>query len=163
MKASDRYNKNYPVSWEQLHRDCRALSWKLLDKQKDWSRIITVARGGLVPAAIIARELNIHLVDTICISSYTIKEQGATNILKRPDLVGVNETWLIIDDLVDTGKTAKIVRDMFLGAHFATVYAKPEGRPLVDTFITEVSQDTWVLFPWDTETSAAFIPPIVDM
>ncbi len=117
----------------------------------------------MVPAAIIARELNIHLVDTICISSYTIKEQGATNILKRPDLVGVNETWLIIDDLVDTGKTAKIVRDMFLGAHFATVYAKPEGRPLVDTFITEVSQDTWVLFPWDTETSAAFIPPIVDM
>ena len=67
MKTSDRYNKNYPVSWEQLHRDCRALSWKLLDKRKDWSRIITVARGGLVPAAIIARELNIHLVDTICI------------------------------------------------------------------------------------------------
>lgn len=163
MKASDRYNKNYPVSWEQLHSDCRALSWKLLDKRKDWSRIITVARGGLVPAAIIARELNIHLVDTICISSYTIKDQGAANILKRPDLVGVDETWLIIDDLVDTGKTAKIVRDMFLGGHFATVYAKPEGRPLVDTFITEVSQDTWVLFPWDTETSAAFIPPIVDM
>jgi xanthine phosphoribosyltransferase len=124
---------------------------------------VPVARGGLVPAAIIARELNIHLVDTICISSYTMKEQGATNILKRPDLAGVDETWLLIDDLVDTGKTAKIVRDMFIGAHFATVYAKPEGRPLVDTFVTEVSQDTWVLFPWDTETSAAFIPPIADM
>lgn len=102
-------------------------------------------------------------MDTICISSYTIKEQGAANILKRPDLTGVDETWLLIDDLVDTGKTARIVREMFLGAHFATVYAKPEGRPLVDTFITEVSQDTWVLFPWDTETSAAFIPPIIDM
>ncbi len=86
----------------------------MLDKRKDWSRIITVARGGLVPAAIIARELNIHLVDTICISSYAIKEQGAANILKRPDLVGVNETWLIIDDLVDTGKTAKIMRTCFL-------------------------------------------------
>ena len=161
MKTSDRYHKNYPVSWEQLQRDCRALAWKLLDKRKDWSRIVTVARGGLVPAAIIARELNIHLVDTICISSYTMKEQGATNILKRPDLAGVDETWLLIDDLVDTGKTAKIVRDMFIGAHFATVYAKPEGRPLVDTFVTEVSQDTWVLFPWDTEVQ--YTKPIIDL
>lgn len=163
MKTSERYSKNYHVPWEQLHRDCRALAWKLLDKRKNWSRIISVARGGLVPAAIIARELNIHLVDTVCVSSYTIREQGVTNILKRPDLAGVDETWLIIDDLVDTGKTARIVREMFSKAHFATVYAKPAGRPLVDTFITEVSQDTWVLFPWDTETAAPFIPPIIDM
>ena len=161
--TSARYNKNYPVSWEQLQRDCRALAWKLLDIRKDWSRLVTVARGGLVPAAIIARELDIHLVDTICISSYTIREQGTTNILKRPDLAGLDKTWLLVADLVDTGKTAKIVRDMFVGAHFATVYAKPEGRPLVDTFVTEVSQDTWVLFPWDTAPSAAFIPPIIDM
>jgi xanthine phosphoribosyltransferase len=31
-------------------------------------------------------------------------------------------------------------------AHYATVYAKPEGRALVDTFVTGVSQDTWVFF-----------------
>ncbi|MCY4290171.1 MAG: xanthine phosphoribosyltransferase, partial [Roseovarius sp.] len=34
-------------------------------------------------------------------------------------------------------------------AHVATVYAKPMGRNQVDTFITEVSQDTWIYFPWD--------------
>ena len=73
------------------------------------------------------------------------------------------DSWLIIDDLVDTGKTAQIVRDMFVGAHFATVYAKPEGRPMVDTFVTEVSQDTWVLFPWDTASATSFIPPIINM
>ena len=43
-------------------------------------------------------------------------------------------------------------------AHFATVYAKPLGRPLVDTFVTEVSQDTWIYFPWDMGLS--FVPPI---
>lgn len=163
MSDPSRYNKNYPVSWEQLQRDCRALAWKLLDKRKKWNRLITVARGGLVPAAIIARELDIHLVDTICISSYTMKTQGAASILKRPDLAGVDETSLIIDDLVDTGKTARIVRDMFPAAHFATVYAKPEGCPMVDTFVTEVSQDTWVLFPWDAAPATSFVPPIVDM
>lgn len=163
MGTSERYNKNYQVTWEQIQLDCRALAWKLLDIRKDWGRIIAVARGGLVPAAIIARELDIHHVDTVCVSSYTIREQGGMSVLKRPDLVGADETWLIIDDLVDTGKTAKIVRDMFSVSHFASVFAKPEGRPMVDTFITEVSQDTWVLFPWDTTSGAVFVPPIIDM
>ena len=66
--------------------------------------------------------------------------------------------WLIIDDLVDTGHTARTVREMLPKAHFATVYAKPAGRPLVDTFITEVSQDTWILFPWDIEPQ--YSPPL---
>jgi xanthine phosphoribosyltransferase len=71
---------------------------------------------------------------------------------------GDGKGLLIIDDLVDTGKTARIVRDMLPKAHFATVYAKPMGRPLVDTFITEVSQDTWIFFPWDLGLS--FQPPM---
>ena len=71
---------------------------------------------------------------------------------------GEGKGVLIVDDLVDTGKTARVVRDILPAAHFATVYAKPMGRPLVDTFITEVSQDTWIYFPWDT--GLAFVPPI---
>jgi xanthine phosphoribosyltransferase len=53
-----------------------------------------------------------------------------------------------------------MVREMMPDAHFATVYAKPKGRPLVDTYITEVSQDTWIFFPWDTALS--FAPPLRD-
>lgn len=158
MAVSDRYNRHYPVSWDQLHRDSRALAWRLLDSGKKWDRIIAVVRGGLVPAAVIARELDIHLVDTVCISSYTIREQGQVSVLK--DLKGNGEGCLIIDDLVDTGKTARVVREMLPEAHFATVYAKPDGRPLVDTFVTEVSQDTWILFPWDSEHQ--FVRPLVE-
>jgi hypothetical protein len=46
----------------------------------------------------------------------------------------------------DPGATVKLVRAVLPKAHIATVYAKPLGRPLVDTFITEVSRDTWNLF-----------------
>ncbi len=157
-KTTSRYAKTYPISWEQLHRDAKALAWRLLEL-KSWAGIIAITRGGLVPAAIIARELDIHLVDTICISSYTWKNQGKINIIKpiKPD----GKDWLLIDDLVDTGKTAKAVRKMVPDAHFATVYAKPEGRPVVDTFITEVSQDTWILFPWDSESQ--FVQPIAGL
>lgn len=150
------YIKNYPISWDQLHRDSRALAWKLLDRADKFDKIIAIARGGLVPAAVIARELGIHYLDTVCITSYSDKDQGSTSVLK-----GINEDGkdcLIIDDLVDTGNTAQVVRKMLPKAHFATVYAKPAGKPLVDTYITEVSQDTWILFPWDSESQ--FIEPI---
>jgi xanthine phosphoribosyltransferase len=154
----DNYQKTYPISWGQLHRDSKALAWRLLD-QRTWKGIVAITRGGLVPAAIIARELDIHLVDTVCISSYQWKDQGEIQILKSVD--GDGEGWLLVDDLVDTGKTATIAREMLPKAHFATVYAKPAGRPVVDTFITEVSQDTWILFPWDSESQ--FIKPIAGM
>jgi adenine/guanine phosphoribosyltransferase-like PRPP-binding protein len=110
-----------------------------------------------VPAAIVARELDIRLVDTLCISSYDDRTKGGVQVLKS--IPGDGEGLLIIDDLVDTGHTARVVREMLPKAHFATVYAKPAGRPVVDTFVTEVSQDTWILFPWDIEPQ--FVPPIV--
>jgi adenine/guanine phosphoribosyltransferase-like PRPP-binding protein len=154
----ERYKKTFPISWEQLHRDSKALAWRLLD-MKAWKGIVAITRGGLVPASIIARELEIRLVDTVCISSYDERNLGESKVLKAVDID--SNDWLLVDDLVDTGQTARIVREMLPDAHFATVYAKPEGRPLVDTFITEVSQDTWILFPWDSESQ--FVQPIVDI
>lgn len=148
MPESTSSTKNFPVSWEELHRHAKALSWRLAEIQK-WTGIVAIARGGLVPAAIVARELDIRLVDTLCVASYDHQEQGEARILKP--LEGDGDGWLIIDDLVDTGKTARIARKMLPRAHLATIYAKPEGRPLVDSFITEVSQDTWIFFPWDIE------------
>ena len=150
------YKKTYPISWEQLHRDSKALAWRLLGMDY-FKGIIAITRGGLVPAAIIAREMDIHLVDTICISSYDWKDKkGEAEVLKG--VQGDGAGWLLIDDLVDTGRTAKIVKQMVPKAHFATVYAKPAGRGEVDTYITEVSQDTWILFPWDAESQ--FAPPL---
>jgi len=153
------YAKIYPVSWDQFHRDTKALAWRLA-KHAPFAGIVAITRGGLVPAAIVARELDVRLIDTICTSSYRRGGEGpmqtsrsAPEVLKRVDRPEAN--WLLIDDLVDTGGTANIARGMLPNAHFATVYAKPEGRPLVDTFVTEVSQDTWILFPWDSELQPA--------
>jgi xanthine phosphoribosyltransferase len=129
-----------------LHRHARALAWRLLDLGP-FHGIVAVTRGGLVPAAIVARELDIRLVDTVCIASYDDRAQGALQVLKG--VSGDGAGWLIVDDLVDSGATARAVRTMLPKAHFATIYAKPAGRRLVDTFVTEVSQDTWILFPWD--------------
>lgn len=157
--------KAFPVSWDQFHRDARALAWRLAGAGP-FQSVVCITRGGLVPAAIVSRELEIRLIETICIASYRdYKNQGEAEVLKgvAPDVArngGEGGSGiLIVDDLVDTGRTATIVRKMLPKAHFATIYAKPMGRPLIDTFVTEVSQDTWIYFPWDMGYS--FQPPIV--
>ncbi|QKV17698.1 xanthine phosphoribosyltransferase [Oricola thermophila] len=145
--------KAFPVSWDQFHRDARALAWRIAGVGNGWKAIVCITRGGLVPAAIISRELGIRVVETVCVASYhDYTTQGDIQVLKEVDsalLADDGEGILIVDDLTDTGKTAGLVRAMLPKAHFATVYAKPKGRPLVDTFVTEVSQDTWIYFPWD--------------
>jgi len=155
--------KHFPVSWDAFHRDARALAWRL-SGAGPFEAVVAVTRGGLVPAAIVARELGIRVIETVSVSSYSHTSQAEAKVLKtvaeaiRSLGGGEGRGVLIIDDLVDTGQTAKLVREILPKAHFAAVYAKPMGRPLVDTFITEVSQDTWIFFPWDT--GLAFQPPI---
>jgi xanthine phosphoribosyltransferase len=157
----EKWQKSFPVSWDQFHRDARALAWRLA-AAGPFTAVVAVTRGGLVPAAIVARELGIRVIETVCVASYDYDKQGEIALLKRvaKDIAEpqAGAGVLIVDDLVDTGATAKLVREMMPKAHFATVYAKPAGRPLVDTFITEVSQDTWIYLPWDM--GLQFTPPI---
>jgi len=148
------HEKGFHISWDQIHRDSRALAWRLEKMAPDggeWKAVVAITRGGMAPAMIIARELDIRTVDTISIKSYDHQAQSEAKVLKAPDaeIIGDGEGILIIDDLVDTGKTLEVVKSRYPKAHIATVYAKPLGRPMVNTFITEVSQDTWIFFPWD--------------
>jgi len=156
--------KSFPVSWEELHRNAKALAWRL-HEMGPWRGIIAITRGGLVPAAVIARELDIRIIETVAVVGYRSDDgnPGRTaeaTVLKNAANVGDGEGWLVIDELVDTGRTMEILRRMLPKAHFATVYAKPMGKPLVDTFVTEVSQDTWIYFPWDIELQ--FTQPIAN-
>ncbi len=163
-ESDDRTPKrSFPVSWEELHRTGRALAWRLLDFGP-FEGLIGITRGGLVPAAIVARELDVRMIDTIGVSSYEGFDgpRGSElTVVKPPSLATDGAGWLIVDDLVDTGETAKVVRAMLPKAHFATIYAKPAGKPLVDTFVTEVSQDTWIYFPWDLEPRP--VDPIIGL
>ena len=148
------HEKGFHVSWDQIHRDARALAWRLDGQGPDngaWRAVVAITRGGMAPAMIVARELDIRVVDTISVKSYNHQEQTEASVIKAPqgEIMGDGTGILVVDDLVDTGKTLELVRRLYPKAHFATVYAKPKGKPMVDTYITEVSQDTWIFFPWD--------------
>ncbi|MGJ4953007.1 xanthine phosphoribosyltransferase [Bradyrhizobium sp. HKCCYLS20291] len=151
------------MSWDQLHRDCRALASRL-QRAGPFYAIVTTSNGGLVVAAIVARELNIQTIETLCMSS-----QGESGPEEEPKILkkvadevaaiagGAGQGVLIIDD-VATNSTVEVVRSMLPKAHVAAVYTRPISRSLVDTFITEVSTHSSIYLPW--ETAVAFQPPI---
>lgn len=122
--------------------------------------IVAVTRGGLIPAAIVARELECRLVESISVVSYA-EEAGTAappHVIKPATAAGDGAGFLIVDDLVDSGETARAVRAALPRALFACLYAKPAGKPVADLFVAEVGQDTWILFPWDT--APLFVPPL---
>ena len=96
------YEDDIVISWPELHRDARYLS-EVLHSIKPWKGIIAVTRGGLVPAALIARELDIRLIDTVCVVSYSASGgaaeqiQGSLQILKG--VSGDGDGFLLVDDL----------------------------------------------------------------
>ena len=158
------YEDEIIISWVELHRDARHLS-EMLHSKGNWKGIIAITRGGLVPAALVARELDIRLVDTICVTSYLSSETGKeaqtrSEVKVLKGVVGDGDGYLLIDDLVDSGKTAQHVRQLLPKAYFATLYAKPAGRPIVDTCVKEFKQNKWIYFPWDIEYK--FATPIKD-
>ncbi|MFC1236019.1 xanthine phosphoribosyltransferase [Vibrio sp. DW001] len=148
-------SNKFIITWDNMHMYCRQLAEKQMPAEQ-WKGILGVSRGGLVPAAILARELGIRYVDTICISSYDHDHQRDMTVVKAPE--GDGEGYLIVDDLVDSGDTARKIREMYPKAKFVTVSAKPAGAHLVDEYIVDIAQDTWIEQPWDMEI--AYVDPI---
>ncbi|WP_343128771.1 xanthine phosphoribosyltransferase [Buchnera aphidicola (Kurisakia onigurumii)] len=142
--------KKYIITWDMLQIYSVKLAKQLIHVKK-WKFIIAISRGGLVPAAILARELEIRFVDTICISSYDHDCRKKMKILKKSKDYGNNT--LIVDDLIDTGHTAKIIKSLYPKSFFVTIFAKPKGKLLVDKYIIDVSQDIWIEQPWDMKIS----------
>jgi xanthine phosphoribosyltransferase len=150
--------KKFLVSWDQIHRDGKALAG-LLHNRQEWKGVVAVTRGGLIPAGIITRELDIRLVETFCVASYSDdNEQGRADILKDLEHLGDGAGWIVVDDLVDSGGTFKLIRESLSAAHFACIYGKPDGLPYTDTHVIQVPQDTWVYFPWDMEVQ--YVEPL---
>lgn len=138
-------------SWLEYHNDMRQLAQKLLDlgqaDGRQWKGILCITRGGLLPTAILAREMNIRHVETVCVSSYHGEESKDLQFIKQPELPDDGQDWLVIDDLSDTGKTFRALRGLYPKALFACVYAKTYGVDAVDVYVKDVPHDHWIVFP----------------
>jgi xanthine phosphoribosyltransferase len=107
-----------------LHRDAKALARRLAGDRAARGTV-ALPRGGLVPAAIMAGEPALRIIDTIRVGSCEDRAQGEVEVLKG--VAGDGEGPLMVHGLVVTGGTARVVRDILPKARFATICARPAG------------------------------------
>ena len=151
-------SEKYVVTWDMFQMHARKLSEHLLPASQ-WKGIIAVSRGGLFPAAVLARELGLRHIETVCIASYhDHNNQGELQVLHAAQVPNGGEGFIVVDDLVDTGNTARAIRQMYPNAKFVTVFAKPAGAELVDDYVIDIPQNTWIEQPWDL--GLTFVPPL---
>ena len=151
-------SEKYVVTWDMFQMHARKLSERLLPASQ-WKGIIAVSRGGLFPAAVLARELGLRHIETVCIASYhDHNNQGELQVLHAAQVPNGGEGFIVVDDLVDTGNTARAIRQMYPNAKFVTVFAKPAGAELVDDYVIVIPQNTWIEQPWDL--GLTFVPPL---
>ena len=151
-------SEKYVVTWDMFQMHARKLSERLLPASQ-WKGIIAVSRGGLFPAAVLARELGLRHIETVCIASYhDHNNQGELQVLHAAQVPEGGEGFIVVDDLVDTGNTARAIRQMYPNAKFVTVFAKPAGAELVDDYVIDIPQNTWIEQPWDL--GLTFVPPL---
>lgn len=135
------------LTWDDVESHTKALS-ELLKSKGSWNKLVCITRGGLMPAALLSRYLDIKYVDTICLSSYDATDkQGQLEVIKY--LRSNDSDILVIDDLVDTGKSFIKAKEFLPNAHLACIYAKPNGKSFIDTYKTDIPQTTWIVFPWE--------------
>ncbi|MBO5442932.1 MAG: xanthine phosphoribosyltransferase [Alphaproteobacteria bacterium] len=140
--------KKLYIKWDEFHNHAKELCEKI-KQSGEYNKIVAISRGGLIPAGILAYELDIRNSQAINISSYDEDKQRADEDIEIFGNVGeVDEKTLIVDDLSDTGKTFRILRKIYPQAKYVAVYAKEKGRSVVDIYARSMP-DEWIVFPWD--------------
>lgn len=135
--------ENYFISWDEVNRDAASMSERL--RGQGWQQIVALTEGGIGPASQIARELDIPMIDTLSVRDSSCQQ----DLSMLHEHIDSSMKTLFVDDLVDTGKTARAAKAAFPDAYFVAIYAKPAGMPFVDDYITEIEPQSWVHFPWD--------------
>ncbi|MGJ0376462.1 phosphoribosyltransferase [Aliarcobacter cryaerophilus] len=136
---------------------CKEDTQKLVDISKSFQAdaFLSVARGGLTLSHLMSQAMNQRDVFTINSISYDRKNQkDSIEIFNIPDLKSYKKV-LIIDDIVDSGKTMieifKILNEKFPNTEFklATLFYKKTALVKPDFYIKQT--DIWIEFFWEVD------------
>ena len=149
------------LGWEEFGAAARELTQQVLDSGFEPEILLSITRGGLLPAGAMAYALdnkNLHIIN---VEFYTGIGTRLPEPVFLPPLPSTNymdgKRVLIIDDVADTGETLRSVRD-FCDKHavesrVAVLYEKPQSVIACD-YVWKRTKE-WISFPWSS------LPPLV--
>lgn len=137
------------ITWEDYLQDCHTLANKIQKNAQPFEGIVAIARGGLVTAGIIAPLLDIRVVESLCLQSYS-EEGKRGEMIQHNHLrpIDASEGFLVIDDLVDSGYTINHTNNLGL-VDSAVLYRKTNTEFEPTFYARDLPAEKWIVFPWE--------------
>ena len=152
------------ITYDEIWQLSEKVAEKLI--RQNYDVVVSIGRGGLVPARILAEILDIKTIDILDAASYVGTKSGDmhldnSNISKAyhtAKLQGKNV--LIVDDCVTTGKTIVAAANFITQCEPAYIsnvvlyYNKNLPWNILNETLTTYGQeydgkDVWLVFPWE--------------
>jgi uncharacterized protein len=145
------------LTYEEFGRSVRELAQTIADDEYEPDIVLSIARGGVFVAGGLAYALdckNIHLVNVEFYTGVGTTLEMPVMLAPVPNRIDFSEKKILIaDDVADTGRTLKLVRDFCVGSvaevRSAVIYEKSQS--LVKCEYVWKRTDEWINFPWSVE------------
>lgn len=135
--------KNDYLDWDDIENLVKKTALKIKKNNKKYDLIIGIKNGGIIPALLISRELDINDIEFI-----TIRE----NKIFKVNKFHKDKKYLLIDEIYDTGKTFFIVNEHFKRFEYdyaclVSRYRIPDNNKIVTGKV--LNHKKWIVFPWE--------------
>jgi uncharacterized protein len=142
--ADQHLKNNYYLYWNDIENLVKKTALKIKKINKKYDLIIGIKNGGIIPAILISRELDINDIEFI-----TIRKN---KIFKFNKFHKDKKYLLIIDEIYDTGKTFSIVNEYFKRFEYdyaclVSRYRIPDNNKIVTGKV--LNHKKWIVFPWE--------------
>jgi hypoxanthine phosphoribosyltransferase len=146
-------------TWNQIHNMINNLSEKILLDKFTPDIIISITRGGWIPARVLSDLLEINNLATIRIEFYLDvgKKRKKTIITQRIQIPITGKKILLVDDIADSGESLLLAKNYIQKKQVselrvATIYKKPQSKTQPDYY--EKTTRKWIIFPWEIKETS---------
>ena len=148
-EVSEKSSTREYCSWEEVELLTKIVAAKIQSLNKKYDVILGVTNGGIIPARLMALQLDIHHIQFIPVRNKNLHTE------EMPQL-DTDKKYLVVDEIYDTGETFTKVHSAM--RNFDCDYAYLMRR-FIDTndnetaFIGKIlNHNKWIVFPWERKT-----------
>ncbi len=152
-EANDTSPPKEYCSWGEVELLIQIVAAKIHTSNNKYDIILGITNGGIIPARLLALELDINHIQFIPIRNRKL------HLKEMPQLL-MDKRYLVVDEIYDTGETfSKVkyaVQDFdcdfaFLMRRFNDTNENNTGNETA--FIGKIlNHDKWIVFPWEQKT-----------
>jgi hypoxanthine phosphoribosyltransferase len=137
------------ISWQQIENEVNKIANTILSKKDNFDVVIGLSRGGLIPGVMLSHKLNLPFIPLVWQTRDGSKKDK--KLLKQYN----KETTLVIDDLIDSGKTFYEVIKVAPNVKYAALFDKQLS--LNSEYFSKnldycgsllYNDNRWLIFPW---------------